>query len=399
MASFGASENMALAGVLLAAAAGSLAGTPMQRVLLERTKAIDGSPALYYGEQNTSSTKWVIWIEGGGICQSLSDCQGRANSDLGSSKSFPQTFEIGQGMMQSDCSVNPGFCEWNRVYIPYVSGDIWTGQAASPLNPFPPSAQDSPEDAAWTGYFQGHSIIEEVGQSLRQSYGMMSATEVIFTGCSAGGIGTILNCDFVADALGGNRPGGPRVVCRPEAGWFGLPINDYAHFIAKTVMPDLRHLVSSNWTANISPWSEVSPEGKACQADVLSGKRQIANCAGQKGGAAACCSMLPIYYQYVKTPIYVSENTADKYQVEVQGGMPDNVPLQGYVTYLRNILAGSLSATGGLPHLMSAFTPHSTPLNCASTPVSAVPHPAHVCASVCPLWGVSDCHWCVWLKY
>jgi hypothetical protein len=62
--------------------------------------------------------------------------------------------------------------------------------------------------------------------------------------CSAGGIGTILNCDFVADAVGGNRPGGPRVVCRPEAGWFGLPINDYAHFTAKTVMPDIRHLAS-----------------------------------------------------------------------------------------------------------------------------------------------------------
>jgi hypothetical protein len=84
-------------------------------------------------------------------------------------------------------------------------------------------------------------------------------------------------------------------------------------------------LAASNWTASISPWSEVSPEGKACQADVLSGKRQIANCAGQKGGAAACCGMLPIYYQYIKTPIFVSENTADKYQVEAQGGMPSKV--------------------------------------------------------------------------
>jgi hypothetical protein len=83
-----AGERMlAASAVLLAAAGGSLAGTPMQRVLLQRSKAIDGSPALYYGALNTSSTKWVIWIQGGGICQSLSDCQGRANSALGSSKS------------------------------------------------------------------------------------------------------------------------------------------------------------------------------------------------------------------------------------------------------------------------------------------------------------------------
>ena len=112
-------------------------------------------------------------------------------------------------------------------------------------------------------------------------------------------------------------------------------------------MPDLRHLASSNWTANISPWSEVSPEGKACQADVSSGKRHIANCGGQKGGAAECCGMLPIYYQYIKTPIYVSENTADKYQVEAQGGMPNKIGVEeaAYVGYLRSILAGSLSET------------------------------------------------------
>ena len=275
----------------------------MERVLLERSKAIDGSPALYYGDRNESSTKWVIWLEGGGICQSRSDCQGRANSSLGSSKSFPQTFEIGQSMMQDDCSINPEFCHWNRVYLPYVSGDIWTGQAPEPLNPFPISSQ---EDASWTGYFQGHLIIEEVGASLQQSYGLMDATEVILTGCSAGGIGTILNCDFVANALGGNRPNGPRVVCRPEAGWFGLPISDYDHFTSGQVMPDPRHLSSSNWTDNILPWSQASPEGKACQSDVASGKRTISDCSGQAKGPATCCGMLPIYFQYVQTPIYVS---------------------------------------------------------------------------------------------
>jgi len=35
--------------------------------------------------------------------------------------------------------------------------------------------------------------------------------------------------------------------------------------------------------------------------------------------------VLPIFFDYIKTPIFVSENTADKYQVEAQGGMP-NVP-------------------------------------------------------------------------
>ena len=90
--------NLMATAALLATAA--LAGTPMQRVLLENSKAIDGSPALYYGDQNASSTKYVIWLQGGGLCQSQADCQGRANSPLGSSKSFPQTFEDYQ-----DCNI------------------------------------------------------------------------------------------------------------------------------------------------------------------------------------------------------------------------------------------------------------------------------------------------------
>ena len=84
--------------------------------------------------------------------------------------------------------------------------------------------------------------------------------------------------------------------------------------------------------------------------------------------------MLPIFFEYIKTPIFVSENTADKYQVEAQGGMPNTpglpcvatpmlllcrfaAPLTTgcrearYIDYLRNILAGSLSTevlSGGL---------------------------------------------------
>jgi hypothetical protein len=330
---------------------------PMERVLLRKSKAIDGSPALYYLGRNTFSTKYVIWLEGGGICQSLEDCQGRANSSLGSSKASLPVMDVGQGMMRADPASNPDFYEWNRVYVPYVSGDVWGGAAASPLNPFPSGGSDGnlmPEGTL--GYFQGHSIVEEVLYSLREASGLSSATEVILTGCSAGGIGTILNCDFVADSLAGMRQAnsgsgastgpGPRVACRPEAGWFGLPINDYAHFTAGTVMSDLRHLISSNWTYNINPWMPRSPEGQACAADVASGKKQISNCAGQLHGQASCCNTPVVLYDYIKTPIYVSENTADGYQVEVQGGMPNKHTAKeaAYIDYLRGILAGSLSS-------------------------------------------------------
>ena len=168
---------------------------PMQRVLLREAKAIDGNPALYYIGRNASSTKYVIWLEGGGICQSLADCQNRAKGSLGSSKRSLPVQNVGQGMMQADPAANPDFYEWNRVYVPYVSGDVWGGAAPQPLNPFLDTGDGSKElmPTGTVGFFQGHLIVEEVLSSLKDVSGLADATEVILTGCSAGGIGTIAN--------------------------------------------------------------------------------------------------------------------------------------------------------------------------------------------------------------
>ena len=52
------------------------------------------------------------------------------------------------------------------------------------------------------------------------------------------------------------------------------------------------------------------------------------------------CGAVPRYYRFTSTPLFVSENTADSYQVYAQGGCPGlNI---GYIDYLRDILAGSL---------------------------------------------------------
>ena len=327
---------------------------PMQRVLLRESKAIDGSPALYYLGRNASSTKYVIWLEGGGICQSLADCQNRAKGSLGSSRRSLPVQNVGQGMMLADRAANPDFYEWNRVYVPYVSGDVWGGAAPQPLNPFLDKGDGSKElmPTGTVGFFQGHLIVEEVLSSLKQASGLADATEVILTGCSAGGIGAITNCDYVADTLTafrkadrGDAAVGPRVSCRPEAGWFGLPINDYAHFSAGTVMADLRHLRSSNWTYHINPWTPRSPEGQSCAADVAAGKKSVSNCNGQLHGPVDCCGVPTVLFDYVRTPIYISENTADQYQVQAQGGMPSVTgPEEArYIDYLRGILAGSLT--------------------------------------------------------
>ena len=60
-----------------------------------------------------------------------------------------------------------------------------------------------------------------------------------------------------------------------------------------------------------------------------------------------CCMLPPNLYAFIKTPMFISENTCDSYQLQVQGHCPATLgPTEvEYVGYVRNQLAGSLSET------------------------------------------------------
>ena len=87
-------------------------------------KCTDGTQAAAYvslaadSGSETNNKKWIIEIEGGGICESYSDCQNRAKGDLGSSKGFKDTIQ-GNAMRSRDPKENPDFHDWNHVFVPY----------------------------------------------------------------------------------------------------------------------------------------------------------------------------------------------------------------------------------------------------------------------------------------
>ena len=97
--------------------------------LLADPKALclDGSPGGFYfrpGVAQGAST-WLLEMEGGGWCTSVSDCQGRAKTAIGSSKSWPPTGIPGMdgganGMLSSDCAKNPHFCNATGVHMNYA---------------------------------------------------------------------------------------------------------------------------------------------------------------------------------------------------------------------------------------------------------------------------------------
>ena len=72
----------------------------------------DGTPAIYYLHNNMSSSKWMIYLEGGGGCNSESDCQNRfwKTPYFMSSKSYPKEIKTKTIMAAKE------FEDYNKVY-------------------------------------------------------------------------------------------------------------------------------------------------------------------------------------------------------------------------------------------------------------------------------------------
>jgi uncharacterized protein YuzB (UPF0349 family) len=171
---------------------------------------LDGSPGGFYlRTPPTPSSSWVIHFEGGGWCTSLQDCAGRAQGDLGSSKGWPTHTLPGNdggahGFLSTDPAINPRFSEWNMVRFEYCDGASFAGYQEHPV-----LVNDS------LLYFRGASILQESINALK-NLGLDKASEIIITGCSAGGLSVYLHLDWIRSQF----PKSVRIVGVPDSGFF-----------------------------------------------------------------------------------------------------------------------------------------------------------------------------------
>ncbi|KAF7026545.1 hypothetical protein CFC21_038655 [Triticum aestivum] len=171
---------------------------------------LDGTPPGYHLQRGSGdgSGSWLLHLEGGGWCSTLKDCSGRRMSVLGSSNFMKPLQFAGHGIFDSDEIYNPDFYNWNKVYVRYCDGASFAGDAEG-------QAQDGT-----TVYFRGLRIYEAVIGELMEK-GLANATQVLFTGCSAGGLATILHCDDFSARF----PQQVSVKCFADAGFF-LDVKD-----------------------------------------------------------------------------------------------------------------------------------------------------------------------------
>jgi hypothetical protein len=201
---------------------------PPSRVAEFDARCLDGSPPGYYIRRAaTPTTKWKIHAQGGGWCTSPADCASRALSLLGSSTTWPpwlSTFWTpGEGagfygLMDANAT-NP-FGGYNFVWLAYCDGSSQVSDLTDPL-----------VVGAQTIFLRGRAILDANLAELEAEEGFLStATEVIFSGTSAGGVSTYLHPSVVRSRL--TAPGGARIVAMPDAGFFldhGVMAPPHAH--------------------------------------------------------------------------------------------------------------------------------------------------------------------------
>ncbi|CAL9220154.1 unnamed protein product [Arabidopsis halleri] len=164
---------------------------------------LDGSlPGYHFHRGSGSGSKrWLLYLEGGGGCRTIESCSSRAMTRLGSSNFFEHEVPF-QGVLSSDPSQNPDFFNWNRVMIRYCDGACFSGH---------PEAEFKNETRL---FFRGQLIWEAIMDELL-SMGMSHAKHAILTGCSAGGLATLIHCDYFRDHL----PKDATVKCVSDGGY------------------------------------------------------------------------------------------------------------------------------------------------------------------------------------
>ena len=210
----------------------------------EGAVCLDGSPAAFYFFRGAKASSFYLHQQGGGWCSSDEDCFGRSKTALGSSKNYTQKIQENSGYFSNDPLVNPMMHDWSKLYIPYCDGGSQTGDLTEPV--------------AVGGshiFYRGHRILRALIPVVLAATGMGAASEVVLSGCSAGGLSTFLHADEWRAAL----PPAAKVAALPDSGFFLLVPRrppPLAPFFPPLIPPTTAHCLPSlhrdyNYTQNM----------------------------------------------------------------------------------------------------------------------------------------------------
>ena len=157
----------------------------------------DGSPTGLGINPHLGATRLLVFLAGGGMCYDYASCfvaKTAQHLEGYDSQAFyaqvSSLFEGQPGVLRRDAT-NP-FAADNLVMLPYCTGDIFSGNQVQ--------VYDDPFGAPHSIHHVGHLNIERYLSQLVPTFAA-TASQVVFSGSSAGGMGAFLNYETAATAF------------------------------------------------------------------------------------------------------------------------------------------------------------------------------------------------------
>jgi len=167
-------------------------------IKIEPPGAVCGNNSQYKIFVNFSdkSDNLVVVFEPGGACWDYESCTGKngirgaANID-GIPDDHHELAPFISPFLSRFDDTNPSR-DWNMVYVPYCTGDVHTGNKTV-------TYQGTPTDPEVTFHHDGHAGVQKVVSWIDGEF--THVPKLLVTGCSAGGVGALVNYRFLRSGI------------------------------------------------------------------------------------------------------------------------------------------------------------------------------------------------------
>ena len=155
----------------------------------------DGSPYKFFVNRVANTRNTIVYMEGGGACWDYASCSGLAGvrgarNPNGIPDDYMSLLNPGSSLVSPFVTrVSPFDSvktqQWNMVYVPYCTGDIYSGDKVAVYND--PQGQAAPLVWHHNGMRNTRAVVSWLKDNLPRP------TQMLSTGCSAGGAGSLTN--------------------------------------------------------------------------------------------------------------------------------------------------------------------------------------------------------------
>ncbi|WP_165677616.1 pectin acetylesterase-family hydrolase [Metapseudomonas otitidis] len=167
----------------------------------------DGSPYKFFINRVPNTTNTIIYMEGGGACWDYASCTGQTGiRGARNPNGIPDDY---MKLMNPSASLVSPFVvrlhpysrvktqKWNMVYIPYCTGDLYAGDKVATYDD--PTGQKPPLTWHHNGLRNGRAVLGWLKDNMPRPGQMLS------TGCSAGGAGSLVSHGILRQDLAPDR--------------------------------------------------------------------------------------------------------------------------------------------------------------------------------------------------